>query len=239
MGKMKLVLASGLLLAATAAVLTEGTRRLLAEPPAAPAQAPASTAAAPPVPDAAPAVSGPGSDVRVVYPSPWAVTTVPRQAGAEARPVGPPPPETGPLRTALGQANGTRYVKTITVGPPGTQPPGSPQPTVAQMPQPAAPAARPVTPMIALAPSPADDVQVLAKEFDAPPAPPPAREPRTGRGLVDLNTASLAELDGLGAGKVGRAIVRGRPYADAEDLVTRRVLKRSTYESIKSRIEVR
>jgi DNA uptake protein ComE-like DNA-binding protein len=57
---------------------------------------------------------------------------------------------------------------------------------------------------------------------------------------VDLNTASLAQLNALrGAGFVGRAIAKGRPYASAEDLVTRKVVRRSVYEKIKDQITVR
>ena len=58
--------------------------------------------------------------------------------------------------------------------------------------------------------------------------------------LVDLNTASLEQLNALrGAGLVGRAIIRGRPYTSAEDLVTKRVLNRSAFERIKDQITAR
>jgi hypothetical protein len=222
---MKVVLASGLLLAATAAVFTEGTRMLLAEPPAVTtdAEAPAAAALAPPVPAA-------GGDVRVVYPAPWALTKLPRQPAADARPVGEAP-DTSALRTALTQATGARIVRTIPVGPPPANPPPAPSVAAVAPPDPAhAAEAEPMVPA---------DVQVLAKEFDGPPTPPvrPARVPESS--LVDLNTASLAALDGLGAGKIGRAIIRGRPYDETEDLVTKRVLKRSTFDRIKSQIEVR
>jgi hypothetical protein len=45
-------------------------------------------------------------------------------------------------------------------------------------------------------------------------------------------------LNQLGAGRVGRAIVRGRPYASAEDLVRKRVLNRSRFERIKDQVGV-
>src|SRR5829696_920358 len=53
--------------------------------------------------------------------------------------------------------------------------------------------------------------------------------------LVDINTASVEELNRLG-GRFGRAIVAGRPYASIDDLVSRRVLTRSTFSQIKDQI---
>jgi hypothetical protein len=58
----------------------------------------------------------------------------------------------------------------------------------------------------------------------------------TGKGLVDLNSASIEELNRLGAGRIGRAIVRGRPYASTEDLVRKRVLNRSRFARIKEQV---
>jgi hypothetical protein len=58
----------------------------------------------------------------------------------------------------------------------------------------------------------------------------------TGKGLVDLNSASVEELNRLGAGRIGRAIVRGRPYASTEDLVRKRVLNRSRFARIKEQV---
>ena len=68
-------------------------------------------------------------------------------------------------------------------------------------------------------------------------APPPAG---TSSGPVNLNTATLEQLNAIdGAGPVARAIMRGRPYASAEDLVTKRILRRSVYERIKDQVTVR
>ncbi len=67
-----------------------------------------------------------------------------------------------------------------------------------------------------------------------------AASPKAAAGGIDLNKASLAELNGLrGAGLIGRAIVRGRPYASPEDLVRKRVVNRSTFNRIKGQVVVR
>jgi DNA uptake protein ComE-like DNA-binding protein len=57
---------------------------------------------------------------------------------------------------------------------------------------------------------------------------------------VDLNTASLEQLNALqGGGLIGRAIIRRRPYTSAEDLLAKQVLSRSTYKRIANQITVR
>lgn len=62
----------------------------------------------------------------------------------------------------------------------------------------------------------------------------------TEGGAHDLNAASLTDLNSLeGGGMIGRAIVAGRPYRSAEELVTRRILSRATYLRIKAQIGVR
>ncbi|WP_133123171.1 ComEA family DNA-binding protein, partial [Methylobacterium frigidaeris] len=65
-------------------------------------------------------------------------------------------------------------------------------------------------------------------------------EPPPATGTVDLNTASLAELNGLrGGGMIGRAIIAKRPYTSPSDLLSKRVLSRATYEKIKDQVTVR
>ena len=56
---------------------------------------------------------------------------------------------------------------------------------------------------------------------------------------MDLNSASIEQLNALGAGMIGKRIVEFRPYPMPEDLVTRRVLKKSDYEAIRSAVTVR
>ena len=53
--------------------------------------------------------------------------------------------------------------------------------------------------------------------------------------LVDINTASVDELNSLG-GRFGRAIAAGRPYTTIDELVSKRVLTRSTFSQIKDQI---
>jgi hypothetical protein len=58
--------------------------------------------------------------------------------------------------------------------------------------------------------------------------------------VVDLNTASVADLNRLrGGGAIGRAIVAKRPYASVDQLLTKRVLSRAVYERIKDQVTVR
>jgi competence protein ComEA len=59
-------------------------------------------------------------------------------------------------------------------------------------------------------------------------------------GLLDINTASLKELEALpGIGPVyGQNIIEHRPYSNIEELLSRAVLKSSVYEKIKDLIRV-
>jgi competence protein ComEA len=57
-------------------------------------------------------------------------------------------------------------------------------------------------------------------------------------GLVNINSASLTELDKLpGIGQVyGQNIIEHRPYSNIEELVSKGVLKQSVFEKIKNQI---
>lgn len=69
--------------------------------------------------------------------------------------------------------------------------------------------------------------------------PKPAAAPEAAS-LVDLNTASFAQLNSLkGAGALGRAIIKGRPYASVDDLMRKKVLRRTAFEKIKHQVTVR
>jgi hypothetical protein len=64
--------------------------------------------------------------------------------------------------------------------------------------------------------------------------------PEQSGSLVDLNTASLKQLNTLrGGGLIGRAIIGARPYATTEDLVRKRVLSRSAFARVKDQVTVR
>jgi competence protein ComEA len=57
-------------------------------------------------------------------------------------------------------------------------------------------------------------------------------------GLVDINTATTAELKGLpGLTDADSAkIIQGRPYADKNQLVSRHVVSEATYDKIKDHV---
>lgn len=59
-------------------------------------------------------------------------------------------------------------------------------------------------------------------------------------GKVNINTASLSELDTLpGIGQVyGQNIIDHRPYSSVEDLLSNGVLKKSVYEKVKDKVSV-
>ena len=60
------------------------------------------------------------------------------------------------------------------------------------------------------------------------------------QGLVNINTGTFAELDKLpGIGQVyGQKIIEQRPYSNTEELLSRKILPKSTYEKIKDKISV-
>jgi len=67
----------------------------------------------------------------------------------------------------------------------------------------------------------------------------PDAQSATPGGGVDLNTATVDQLNALGAGMIGKRIMEFRPYSATDDLLTRRVLKRADYEIIRPAITVR
>lgn len=63
--------------------------------------------------------------------------------------------------------------------------------------------------------------------------------PSRGTGLVNINKAPVAALDRLpGAGRIGQAIARRRPYRTVDDLVRKRVLRAGVFNRIKGSISV-
>ena len=61
-----------------------------------------------------------------------------------------------------------------------------------------------------------------------------------GSGLININTSSQSELESLnGIGPVyAQKIIEQRPYSNIEELTSRRIIPRSTYEKIKNDISV-
>ncbi len=67
-----------------------------------------------------------------------------------------------------------------------------------------------------------------------------ANDPTTTVGRsVDLNIATVEQLNALGAGMIGKRIIEFRPYTSPDEILTRRVLKRADYEAIKHSITIR
>ena len=66
----------------------------------------------------------------------------------------------------------------------------------------------------------------------------PKEKPAGETKVVDINTASAEELDALpGIGKVrGAKIIKGRPYANKTQLVSKGILKQATYDKIADQI---
>ncbi len=117
------------------------------------------------------------------------------------------------------------------------EPVPEPSRPVAEAPPPALPASPPADP--APSPAPAPVTRMAPPESD-PVAEAEENAPPAAVSLIDLNTASLAELNGLkGGGAIGRTIVQHRPYASVDQLLSKRVLNRATYQRIKDQVSVR
>jgi DNA uptake protein ComE-like DNA-binding protein len=78
-----------------------------------------------------------------------------------------------------------------------------------------------------------------SKSSDLVPAQPAAPEvvPAPPSQAVNINTAPINALNHIeGAGLIGAAIARHRPYRSVEDLVRKRVLRKSVYEHIRAQL---
>lgn len=73
---------------------------------------------------------------------------------------------------------------------------------------------------------------------NTPQATAPMSEGRRQASQIDINSASVTDLRSLpGVGNArAKKIMAGRPYASVDDLMTRKVLPKSTYDKIRDRI---
>ncbi|KQP61294.1 MULTISPECIES: helix-hairpin-helix domain-containing protein [unclassified Methylobacterium] len=103
-------------------------------------------------------------------------------------------------------------------------------PALAQSQTPSAPA--PTAPTVApVAPPKAPVAPEVAKQ-DA------GKHDAGKHALIDLNSATAAELDalpGIGAAR-SEAIVKGRPYKGKDELVSKKILSESVYAGIKDKV---
>ncbi|AWN41440.1 hypothetical protein DK389_14085 [Methylobacterium durans] len=160
-----------------------------------------------------PAKPAPRAELRRVDPAP-----APLPAPAPAPQLAPAPSPTPPAATPEAPAR------------------PAPGPVAGLDPAPPAPMPAPVPPPVP-APLAQEPAEALAPQAEADPVP-DSTAPRAVS-LVDLNTGSLAELNRLrGGGTIGRAIIQKRPYTAIDQLLSKRVLTRATYERIKDQVTV-
>ncbi len=173
---------------------------------------------------------GEATPVRVVYPGPGTASddVRPKVTGQL-----PPTPFPDPkARTLDAQAE-----PPVQGTPPNAASP-PPGPTAVPPPDPATPPARTPDPRglgpktAILDPALDDGLTGPSAGHDAAPSPrgkPPA-------GGLNINRASVEALNRLEGGRIGETIARHRPYASIEDLVRKRVLRRSVFDRIKAKI---
>jgi DNA uptake protein ComE-like DNA-binding protein len=124
-------------------------------------------------------------------------------------------------------------------------------PPAAPAPAPTAPAVKPATPPAptAAAPAPATTAPAPAKPAAAAPAPAkpaaaapaPATKPAVATGPVNINAATAEQLDSIPniGEKRSEAIIKGRPYATTQELVSKKVLTQGVFDKVKDKVTVK
>jgi DNA uptake protein ComE-like DNA-binding protein len=85
--------------------------------------------------------------------------------------------------------------------------------------------------------APAAAVPAVRPDGQIVPETPSGDPVQAGAAALNLNTASIEALNGLpGGGRIGRTIASHRPYHSVEELLTKRVVRRSVYDQIKDRL---
>ena len=158
-------------------------------------------------------------------PEPASRPASPAASSSKPAPVAEPPTEPQPAEPPAASAES---VRTPPAPPRAAAVPAAP----AQMPSDAlAVPSDPAAPPEAQAPDAAGQAEIDRAEDTAGPR---------AVAVVDLNTASVADLNRLrGGGAIGRAIVAKRPYTSVDQLLSKRVLSRSVYERIRDQVTVR
>jgi len=86
----------------------------------------------------------------------------------------------------------------------------------------------------------ADKKATAAKPTEAARSVPAGKnaEPAAKQGLLDINTASEADLKAIGGigDTYSKKIIAGRPYAKKDQLLSKKILPKATYDKIKDKI---